>query len=127
MTTIKNVFCKILMKRIVPAVGLGLMGLAGCATTGQYEMHAWAQKGEYKIITRNDDLYLEKLDGSDSKQLTHTPAKTNTYARFVADGKYIVYGEINSNGVGSRYYIIPADSDDSQRKEISEQEFVGLR
>lgn len=110
------------------ALGLGLMGLAGCATTGQYEMHAWAQKGEYIIITRNEDLYLEKLDGSESRRLTHTPTYVEANARFVGQGKYIVYGENNGSAFDTgRGYIIPADGDDSQRKEISEQEFIGLR
>lgn len=109
-------------------LGASLMGLAGCATTGQYDGWVSEQRGEYKLITRNDDLYLEKLDGSESKQLTHTPNYPSGGARFIQGGKYIVYGENNGSVFDTgRWYIIPAEGDDSQRKEITEREYIGLR
>src|SRR3989338_1510399 len=103
------------------------IALTGCSGLGMFNGYTWTQRGEYKIITRNDDLYLERLDGSDSKRLTHTPDKISSSARYVVDGKYIVYGEANSNQFSSKYYIIPAEGDDAQKKEITEQEFLGFR
>ena len=105
-----------------------LVSLAGCATTGLRESYVWRQQGEYQIITRNDDLYLEKLDGSESRQLTHTPNYPEWDARFVGNGEYIVYGETNGSSIDTgRLYIIPANGDDSERKEISQNQMDSLR
>lgn len=107
---------------------LGIV-LTGCATTGgyEYEGHRWAQLGEHKIITKNNDLYIEKIDGSESRRLTHTPELIEG-GRFVSGGKYFVYNEIKSYlDTHPKYYIMPTDGDDSQRKEISLQEFENLR
>ena len=109
-------------------IGLSLMGLAGCATTGQYDGWVSEQRGDYKLITRNDEIYMEKLDGSESRQLTHTPNYPSGGARFIQGGKYIVYAENNGSIFDTgKAYIIPADGDDSQRKEITEREYIGLR
>lgn len=103
--------------------------LTGCATTGLREGHVWAQNdtNEHQIITKNDDLYLEKLDGSESKRLTHTPELSEWDARFAGNGKYIIYGEIRNSVDSGKLYIIPANGDDSQRKEISQQQMDSLR
>ena len=72
------------------AFGIGLIGLAGCATT-MSEGYFHQQKGEYQLVSRKNDLYLEKLDGSGGRRLTHTPDNGGFNPRFFADGNYIVY------------------------------------
>lgn len=119
---------------IVLVLGLALVALSGCVTEGSYgdggnyEGHLWAQQGENKIVTRGKDLFWEKLDGSESRQLTHTPDVWDMAARLVGEGKFVAYCESKSYyDLHPKCFIIPATGDDSQRKEISEQEFIGLR
>jgi|GEM_PF-3342676 hypothetical protein len=110
-------------------VGLGLMGLAGCATTGSavqntqneigYEKFYDAH-GDYKLVGRNNDIYLEKLDGSESKRITHTPNTLEMGANFVADGKYIVYTEEGTYA----HFLITKEEDDSNKKLISTKEYL---
>ena len=107
-------------------ISAALSGLTGCATTGWFNGQVWQQRGDYILITRNDELYLEKLDGSDSRQLTHTPGCAESRARFVGDGKYIVYAEHRTSFDGVPF-IIPADGDDSKKKEITLSQFETLQ
>ena len=110
------------------AFGIGLIGLAGCATT-MSEGYFHQQKGEYQLVSRKNDLYLEKLDGSGGRRLTHTPDNGEFNARFVADGKYIVYLQLANNFPleSHRAFIIPADKEDNERREINQEQFENLR
>jgi len=124
-------------------LGAGLMGLttlAGCATTGNYAEDNSQRnfgydsfddmKGDYKLVGRNKDIYLEKLDGSESRQITHTPLVKETSA-FSAEGNYIIVMENYENQHDRRnphqkFFLIKRDTDDSTRKEISADEAVHI-
>lgn len=120
-------------------VGLSLMGLAGCAT-GPYGTTAeiyvrdpgisdevgydqyFDMLGDHKLVGRKNDIYIEKIDGTESRQLTHSPNHAKT-AFFCDDGKYITYLEWNGPYIGyptgGDYFIIDSKSDDSTKKAIS--------
>lgn len=108
---------------IIPA----LLGISGCATTGyatggrneiEYEKFHDSY-GDQKIVSRNNDLYVEDLDGKNSRRITHTPSVKERYATFSKDMNYIVYTEDYGSFDKRRHYLIKADSDDSERREIS--------
>ncbi len=117
-------------------VGIGLMGLAGCATTGNYAAENnmgyeefFDSRGNYKLVERNNDLYFEKIDGSESRQITHTPSIKEHGAFFGRDNKYILYCEDVPDyfaNIRGKYYRINFDGDDSNRKQISLDEFASL-
>ncbi|MCX5713897.1 MAG: hypothetical protein NT033_03620 [Candidatus Omnitrophica bacterium] len=117
-----------------------LIGLSGCATSGSYAEDNSQRnfgydsfddlKGEYKLVEKNNDAYLEKIDGSESRQITHTPLVKETSA-FSAEGNYIIVMEEYENTHDRRnphqkFFLIKRDSDDSTRKEISADEAVRI-
>jgi hypothetical protein len=125
------------MRRItLLLIGISLLGLAGCATTGNYAggndigyERFFDRRGDYKLVSRNNDVYLEKIDGSDSRQITHTPDIREGGADFGRDGKYILYSEDVFDPyakIRGKYYKINFDSDDSTRKQISIDESASL-
>lgn len=107
---------------------LGLMGLAGCATTSEFAVHNEpnyrfldSYKG-YRLVERNNDIYLEKLDGSESRRITNTPNINERYATISKEGEYIAYEEDRGGYYNAQYYLIKFNSDDSIRKRISLEE-----
>lgn len=110
---------------------VGLIGLAGCATTSElannnigYE-EFFDSYGDYKLVGRNNDVYMEKLDGSESKKITHTPGIKEGDAFFVEKGKYIVYFEWRrtpSFGDNKRY-IQKTEGSWEERREINGAEY----
>jgi len=136
---------KDLVKAILSFVLMGSLGLAECVTV---ESHAadnntgyqkfYDSQGDYKLVRRNNDIYREKIDGSEARQITHTPDIEEAYANFSTDGKYIVFGEelkVKESGsypyirkyiAASKVYRIKSDSDDSTKQEISYEEYESL-
>ena len=111
-------------------IGASLFGLNGCATTGSYAVKGtdynqfYDTNGEYKLVGRNNDIYLEKLDKSESKRITNTPSITERVADFSKDGKYILYMEEHGSGLTDiTCYLIERGKDDKDRKEISITEY----
>ncbi len=107
------------------------MVAGGCATPfytseeARLEHKFFANYGELRLVSRNNDIRLEKLNSSDEgRQITHTPSLTEGKAFFVLSGKYIVYDEEHCCPFERDFFIIPADSDDSQRKEITVSEWL---
>lgn len=114
-------------------VGLSLMGLAGCATTGSYAVESnnmsgekfYDLKEEYRLVGKNNDVYLEKEDGTESKQVTYTPKMPEQAAFFSKDGKKIVY--LETIGLNKyKEYKINIGLDEKSRKEISIDEYNAL-
>lgn len=108
----------------------GLIGLGGCATTGSAVQNTQSEigyekfydsYGDYKIVGRDNDIYLEKLDGSESRRITNTSSIKEDFAIFSKDGNYIAYHE-NTD----RHYIIRSNTDDRERKEISFDEISNI-
>ena len=114
------------------------LGLGGCATGGAgyvqsnvgYEKFC-DSKGEYRLVSKNNDVYLEKLDGTESRQITHTPKIQETTANFSKNGKSILYVEELSAGLLAgvywKDYVVESDKDDSSRREISASEYSSRR
>ncbi len=121
------------MKNIIMAlVLLVLIGMGGCATTGDFDINRkigyekfFDSYGNKKLVLKGNDLYLEDMVGNVSKQITHTPDIKEGYAIFSKEGDYIAYTEDNDGLPDTRNdkkYIIRSDGDDSERKEISLEE-----
>lgn len=127
--TMKEKIQKHLVRGLLPIILAGsVLGVSGCATTGSAVQNNLGYEfldsyGDYKIVRKDNDTYLEKLDGSESKRLTHTPDVYED-GYFVSRGKYIRYRE--THGKSGRYFVISIDGDDSNRKEISLEEYLKL-
>ena len=111
-------------------VGLSLMGLAGCATPYADRAKRITEVGyeffdmreDQRLVGRNNDVYFEKEDGTESKRVTYTPNTPEQAAFFSKDGKKIVYLETNEN----KSYKINIDLDEKSRKQISAEEHNSL-
>lgn len=120
-------------------VGLGLLGMTGCATTGEYATNNSSEigyekffdsYGDYRLVRRNNDVWIEKLDGSESRQITHTPNVKEERADFSKDNNYILYLEYHyRDGEGrdhGKAYRTKRNSDDSTKQEIGGSEYMDL-
>lgn len=115
-------------------LGASLMGLAGCATTGGIKQNNTDYKfldsyNGYRVIERDSDIYLERLDGSESRRITNTPDVKESFATISKDGNYIAYNEVCGNEwehQNHKYYIIKKENDDNSRKQISFEEMRKL-
>ncbi len=112
------------MKGLICAVVIIL--LAGCAAveTGVNRINILDANDEYKLIKRNNDIYLERLDGTEAKRITHTPGITEFDAGFSADNKSILYTgfpytfDDYSGDIYEVRYAVAVGKDDSTKKEI---------
>lgn len=108
----------------------GILGISGCATaTSHLGYHRFYQsKGEYRLVQRNNDIWIDKLDGSESRQITHTPRIAEIEAQFSVDGKHVVYETQDLVFISPifKFYRVPIDKDDGEREEISKQEAQSL-
>ncbi len=106
------------------------IGLTGCGPAHRFVHGLRDTRGEDKLICIDSDLYVEKVYTGEKRRLTHTPDMIKDAAYFALDGKYIIYAE-HPFTIGiqpkRKYYIIPSDNDDKDRKEISEEEFGAYR
>jgi len=109
-------------------VGLGLLGLTGCKSVpvsksqneigyeGFYDSY-----GNYRLVRRNNDIWMEKLDGSESRRITNTPAILERKAYFSKDGNYIIYLD-GTIAYGEGAYLVKTKEDDSAKVRITEYE-----
>ena len=85
--------------------------------------------GDYKLVERNSDLYIEKMDSSESRRITNTPNVEESHATFTKEGNYIAYIEAVPYGVDPRKascYIVKFLDNDSMRKPISSDEVADI-
>lgn len=107
-------------------LGASLLGLSGCAALYSVDHNVHQDEyfdsyGDYRLIERNNDIYVEKLDKSESRQITHTPQTKEKSAWFTKKGTYIVYfDETTPDGYGA--YLIKTEEGDSKKIRISEGE-----
>lgn len=121
---------KSLKNLVAVSLVIGSLALNGCATTSgvnqsniDYDLQDTSKDGDYKLIRKDNDIFLEKIDGSESRQITHTPY-IREYPNFTKNEKYIVYFEEGQrHKYDFKYFIVPIEKDDSSRKEISELEW----
>ena len=67
--------------------------LTGCATT-PYQRLGYEfidRRGDLRLVKRDNDLYLEKFDGSESKRVTYAPDTCEHKVCFSKNGKFILY------------------------------------
>ena len=125
-------------KAILILAGITLLGstlgITGCATTPYNRLgYKFIGRNEdSKLVRRNNDLYIEKINGSDSRRITNTPETCEDLACFSKNGEYILYAHyiITYIPLKSNYYIYyyqPTDGDDSQRTEVDASEFYSLK
>ena len=94
------------------------------------------RKGDLRLVNRDDDLYIERSDGSQSRRATNTPDVIELGAKFSANGQSIVYSTTASRYdktvttmikdalvTGDHFYIQPVAQDDTARTEISSEEY----
>ncbi|MGD9014699.1 MAG: hypothetical protein PVI33_01565 [Candidatus Omnitrophota bacterium] len=140
------------MKKFALLLALPLF-LGGCATESQYtkitetktkeqieeERLGYQFKdrsGDLRLVMRNNDLYIEKIDGSDTRRITYSPAVMEYFANFSKDGRYVFYTTANSKdemyakiidgyyvGVGKHFFLQSVEEDDRNRNEISFGEY----
>ena len=120
-------------------ISLILIALTGCATTSGGMSSVGYDKyqdsyGEYKIVSKDKDLYLKKIYGrEESRRLTNTPGIEECAASFIKNGNYIKYMELGTRDFWTGVpkilgrYIIPVDGDDGKREEISQREYILIR
>lgn len=106
-------------------LGASLMGVSGCATmpvNNSLNYEFLDSQGEQKLIKKNNDLYVEKLDGSGSRRITFTP----DIEEFDGEirGNYITYLE-QTGWSNQKYYVQSIDKE--ERREINQTEFYSLQ
>lgn len=116
---------------LVTVLTIGLL-LAECATThpiawGEVKYIFFDRIGEMKLVSRENDLYIEKVDGSDKRKITSTSEIFERDAFFSKDGRYVLYETDESKylmkGVADIKYsrfLQPVDENDSKKIEIDE-------
>jgi hypothetical protein len=126
-----SIFPILILLGLAALCGLG----SGCATTGDYSPSEQREigyekffdsYGEYRLVKKNNDVWKEKLDGSESTQITHTPNVSEDRADFFANGTYVGYAEEVSHPYHLDFFLVPSKSDDSQRKKVSVREYINL-
>jgi hypothetical protein len=125
----KGGYCSKIIRDVVFLIMLasltGLPGYINVANAAAGDVDYVNSCGEHRIVRINHDLYIEKLDGSERRQLTNTPDIEEGGAFFTKDGKYIVYfeGEPTADSridsQDRQNYIIKSDGNDSMRRKIS--------
>ena len=91
--------------------------------------------GESRLVSKNNDVYVHTIDGSRSKQITHTPDTEEDSATFSKDGKHIAYSEYLGKRTGPdgqskgerKHYKVEVGCDDNARMEISAEEMENLK
>lgn len=133
----KNLSLILILIGLAALCGLG----SGCAATSSYAEENYKTnlgyesfydlKGEYKLVGKNNDIYLEKIDGSESRQITHTPQVKEASSAFSSEGNYIIIMEEYENPHDrknplQKFFLIKKESNDSTKKEISPDEAVHI-
>ncbi len=84
---------------------------------------------EYKLVMKDNDLYVYDIEGVSKRRITHTPKLNKPMASFSKDRGYILYAEYTKEGVNDgelRYYRVKFENDDNSRSRISKEEYDAL-
>lgn len=122
--------------RALIAVGLLLVVVWGCSAKTTDGGEAMDRRGDLRLVSRDNDLYVERANGSQSRRVTNTPGIIEIGAKFSADGQSIVYSTTTSRYdkavtamvkdaliTGDHFYIQPVKEDDAARTETSSEEY----
>ena len=108
-----------------------LFPLGGCATSENYVSNVdyeefYDASGEHKLVRRNNDIWMENLDGSESRQLTNTPAVKEWIAEFILEGRYVLYSTTEGRTEHFRYFIATVSGGDVKTREVDKEEWGHL-
>lgn len=84
---------------------------------------------EYKLVMKNNDLYVYDIEGVSKRRITHTPKFNKPMASFSKDRGYVLYAEYAKEGANSgelKYYRVKFENDDNTRSLISKEEYDAL-
>lgn len=102
------------------------VSLMGCATYGIYgsEEDSFLDSYQgYRVISQNNDIYIEDTERTKSTRITFTPDIDEPVARITKDGKYLIYSEGNKTDWSDRKrYLKPLKDLSSPKIEITEPE-----
>ncbi|MFH1459988.1 MAG: hypothetical protein ABIG64_06415 [Candidatus Omnitrophota bacterium] len=90
--------------------------------SGGYNQH-FARYGNYNLVSKNSDLYMEKIDGKETKRLTFTPKQKEDFAFMVSNSGYVAYSVIEDIKKPKKYYLQNVDANYKTREKITEKEF----
>ncbi|MFH1061721.1 MAG: hypothetical protein V1747_02385 [Candidatus Omnitrophota bacterium] len=103
---------------------------AGCSAAKKELRRAddkiFTRYGELELVRKNNDLYLQKPDGSHNIRLTFTPQIKENSAFIASSSGYLIYSAFENPGKPEKYYMQNMDIGISSRKKITEQEFNRL-
>jgi tricorn protease-like protein len=84
---------------------------------------------EYRLVLKDNDLYVYDMEGIDKRRITHTPKINKPEASFSKDRSYILYTEVAQEDSASKepkYYRIDFTGDDNSKILISAEEYMSL-
>lgn len=83
----------------------------------------FARYGDLELVRKNNDLYLQKPDGTNSLRMTFTPGLKESNAFILSDSGYLVYAVSENPTKPKKYYIQSLDIGVKSIKKITEQQF----
>jgi len=105
-----------------------LIIFSGCTSAAKKALRkaddkTFARYGYLELVRKNNDLYLQKPDGSNSLRMTFTPRLKESNAFILSDSGYLVYSVLENPVKPRKYYIQSLDIGIKSRKTITEQQF----
>ena len=79
--------------------------------------------GNFELVRKNNDLYLQKPDGSNAIRMTFTPKLKESHAFIRSISGYLIYSVEENPAKPPKYYIQSMDIGIKSRKRITEKEF----
>lgn len=112
---------------LIAGMAVLIFAAAGCGQKAMManggSIHHFAKWGEYNLVSKNGDLYIDKADGTKSKRLTFTPTMKEDFAFVVGNTGYVAYSVIEDIRKPKRYYIQNMDLSHKTRTKITEEKF----
>jgi len=109
-----------------------LLGLGGCANNSSaiknsINSEVLDSRGGYKLVRKDNDIYLGKSDGSETRRISKTPYKEEVGAFFTSTGNYVYYIETsNQTNKPERYFVVAKNKDYHSIKRVSGEEYNHL-
>lgn len=112
---------------------IGLMGLSGCVTAPVSSMQNqvgyekfYDSNGEFRIVARNNDLYMEKFDGSGNMQITNTPNEREDGAFLQGNKIAFSVGHYNWGSTLNKYYLAIIENGEATVRVSTVDEYLSL-
>ena len=79
--------------------------------------------GDFELVRLNNDLYLQKPEGTHQVRLTYTPGLKEGHAFILSSSGYLVYSVLENPRKPEKYYIQNIEQGFKSRQTITEREF----